>query len=154
MKAANPATHVWVYRQLVKALPWYRGRRREDGGSQAGIALDVKRNSHTALYISLVIIYIKYTGRRQHYFNVLYTYPGTRAGFLPFRKGGASDLRNGCWHVPPCTSGLCSNLYHSQDQVQLDSCNGTCDCSGVPCGEYLWDHRKREPARLDRPTST
>jgi hypothetical protein len=43
--------------------------------------------------------------------------------------------------VPPCTSGLCSNLYHSQDQVQLDSCNGTCDCSGVPCGEYLWDHR-------------
>jgi hypothetical protein len=24
VKAANPATHVWVYRQLVKALPWYR----------------------------------------------------------------------------------------------------------------------------------
>ena len=24
VKAANPLTHVWVYRQLVKALPWYR----------------------------------------------------------------------------------------------------------------------------------
>ena len=99
VKAVNPRTHVWVYRQLVKALPWFR-----DVGEK--------------------IADPRYSG-----------------WFLPFRKGGASDLRNGSWHVPPCTGGLCSNLYHSQDQVQPDSCNGTCDCSGVPCGEYLWDHR-------------
>jgi hypothetical protein len=99
VKAVNPRTHVWVYRQLVKALPWYR----EVGEKMAD--------------------------------------PRYSGWFLPFRKGGASDLRNGSWHVPPCTGGLCSNLYHSQDQVQPNSCNGTCDCSGVPCGEYLWDMR-------------
>ena len=96
VKAANPRTHVWVYRQLVKALPWYK-----DIGEKMADP--------------------RYSG-----------------WFLPFRKGGASDLRNGSWHVPPCTGGLCSSLYHSQDQVQPHSCNGTCDCSGVPCGEYLW----------------
>jgi hypothetical protein len=74
VKAVNPRTHVWVYRQLVKALPWYR----EVGEKMAD--------------------------------------PRYSGWFLPFRKGGASDLRNGSWHVPPCTGGLCSNLYHSQDQ--------------------------------------
>ena len=94
VKAANPRTHVWVYRQLVKALPWYK-----DIGEKMADP--------------------RYSG-----------------WFLPFRKGGASDLRNGSWHVPPCTGGLCSSLYHSQDQVQPDGCNGTCDCSGVPCAPH------------------
>lgn len=26
-KAANPDTHVWVYRNLVKALPWFKSVR-------------------------------------------------------------------------------------------------------------------------------
>ena len=100
VKAVSPQTHVWVYRQLVKALPWFR-----DVGEKMAD-------------------------------------PAYAGWFLPFREGGASDLRNGSWHVPRCTAeGLCSELYHSQDQVQPDACNGTCDCSGVPCGEYLWDHR-------------
>ena len=46
---------------------------------------------------------------------------------------------------------LCSDFYHDQEQspaVPSPSnpnpdgvCAGTCDCGGVPCGEYLFDHR-------------
>lgn len=56
-------------------------------------------------------------------------------------------------HVPACddVTGVCSVFYH--DQLQSPSiagpgrhpdgvCEGYCDCGvGVPCGEYLFDHR-------------
>lgn len=64
--------------------------------------------------------------------------------FVKFRKGGAVDLGNGSFHVPPCTDGLCSDSYHSQDQAPSPPDCGAdhkCDCGGVPCGEYLLDHR-------------
>ena len=57
--------------------------------------------------------------------------------FLPFRDG-----INGTYTSPPCSHGLCSPLYHSQDQVPANAnfANGSCG-AGVPCGEYLFDHR-------------
>lgn len=100
VKTINPKTHVWVYRNLVKALSWYA----EVGEKLAD--------------------------------------PAYAGWFLPFRKGGAVDLGNNTWHSQPCTDGICSPLYHSQDQTPRDSeCGGKCDCGGVPCGEYIWDHR-------------
>jgi hypothetical protein len=53
-------------------------------------------------------------------------------------------------HVPPCddVTGQCNPNYH--DQLQTPSahpggdgyCGDYCDCgNGIPCGEYLWDHR-------------
>ena len=58
------------------------------------------------------------------------------------------------YHVPECTnftssSGTdvkCSKFYHDQKQTphfnQTDQCMDECDCGkGLPCGEYLWDHR-------------
>jgi hypothetical protein len=41
---------------------------------------------------------------------------------------------------PPCTEGVCSTLYHSQDQTPSHltgrkECVDPCDCGGVPCGE-------------------
>ena len=38
---------------------------------------------------------------------------------------------------------VCSSLYHSQDQTPQSKveCTGDCHCGGVPCGEYVWDHR-------------
>ena len=54
------------------------------------------------------------------------------------------------YHVPPCDNNysppLCSPHYHDQDQTPGHphgdgSCAQPCDCGGVPCGEYLWDHR-------------
>lgn len=52
--------------------------------------------------------------------------------------------------MPTCDDNfkppLCSELYHDQDQTPRHphgdgSCVDACDCGGVPCGEYLWDHR-------------
>jgi hypothetical protein len=39
-----------------------------------------------------------------------------------------------------------ADFYHDQDQTPEyphgdGSCDAPCDCGGVPCGEYLWDHR-------------
>lgn len=99
VKAINPKTHVWIYRNLVKALSWYA-----DVGEKLAD-------------------------------------PAYSGWFLKF-KGGTT----GNYSVPPCTAGTCSDLYHSQDQTPEHStgrkeCTDDCDCNGVPCGEYLWDHR-------------
>ena len=100
VKQINPQTHVWVYRNLVKALSWYR----EVGEKLAD--------------------------------------PAYSGWFLPFHPGGAVDLGNNSWHSNPCTDGVCSSRYHSQDQTpRASECGGKCDCGGVPCGEYIWDHR-------------
>ena len=67
--------------------------------------------------------------------------------FLKFKNG-----INGSYSVPPCTSyknssyhdNKCSEFYHDEwhrtpDQTQ---CKNECDCGkGLPCGEYIWDHR-------------
>eukprot|EP00729_Bicosta_minor_P017387 gene17387-11685_t len=57
-----------------------------------------------------------------------------------------------CYPEPLHDSGvkgygsICSPLYHSQDQTPehmtgRKECIKDCDCNGVPCGEYIWDHR-------------
>ena len=54
------------------------------------------------------------------------------------------------YHVPQCDDNynppLCSEFWHSQDQTPGyphgdGNCPGPCDCGGVPCGFYLFDHR-------------
>jgi hypothetical protein len=100
-KAANPATKVWVYRNLVKALPWY-----------------------TTVWTKLAA-------------------PAFDGWFLKF--SGANN-----YHVPPCDDNydppLCSAHYHDIGQTPGHprgdgDCVEKCNCGGVPCGEYLWDHR-------------
>ena len=99
VKAVNPNTHTWVYRNLVKALAWY-----EDVSS--------KLND-----------------------------PAYQGWFLRF------DPQKRNLSSPPCTEGVCSSAYHSQDQTPQHltgrkECHTKCDCGpNVPCGEYLWDHR-------------
>eukprot|EP01048_Picozoa_sp_COSAG05_P008710 COSAG05_NODE_678_length_7984_cov_3.957134_3_plen_811_part_00 len=101
IKAVDNTTHVFVYRNLVKALPWYE---------QVAEKLADER----------------YSGF-----------------FLPFRDG-----IHGSYTSPPCSHGLCSPLYHSQDQVPAHAnfANGSCGV-GVPCGEYLFDHRNESLRR-------
>lgn len=99
VKAINPNTKVFVYRNLVKALPWYTNVREK------------------------------------------LTDPAYAGWFLAFKPGGS--LPNHTYHVPPCTAGKCSALYHDQEQTPEHPgvCVQPCDCGSVPCGEYLWDHR-------------
>ncbi len=105
VKAVNPKTKVWVYRNYVKALPWY-----------------------THVYSKLAD-------------------PQYSGWFLPF---GPPTVNGTSWHVPKCDNNynppLCSDSYHDQDQTPQHpkgdgSCVDKCDCGGVSCGEYLWDHR-------------
>lgn len=103
-KAANPATRVFVYRNLVKALPWFE-------------TVQAKISD-----------------------------PAYAGWFLPFGPPTVGDH----WTVPNCDKNydppLCSTYYHDQDQTPQHphgdgSCTLPCDCGGVPCGEYLFDHR-------------
>ena len=66
-----------------------------------------------------------------------------------FLRFGPPTVGNG-WHVPECDKNydppLCTSLYHDQDQTPNHpkgdgDCVLPCDCGGVPCGEYLFDHR-------------
>ena len=102
LKAANPKLKCFVYRNLVKALPWYTSVR------------DVINDAAHSGW------------------------------FLPFVN------TTGPFHVPMCDTNWdpprCSALYHDQEQTPEyphgdGSCPGPCDCGGVPCGEYLWNHR-------------
>ena len=104
-KAANPAARVFVYRNLVKALPWYTSVREKISD------------------------------------------PAFAGWFLKF---GAPTVNGTSYHVPTCDDSysppLCSGLYHDRDQTPGHpkgdgDCALPCDCGGVPCGEYLWDHR-------------
>ena len=66
-----------------------------------------------------------------------------------FLRFGAPPFANGSYHVPRCDDNfsppLCSAFYHSQDQTPGypsgdGSCPGPCDCGGVPCGFYIFNH--------------
>lgn len=97
----SPDTRVFVYRNLVKALPWF-----------STISRAINDPSHSGW-------------------------------FLPFAPGVKPHVAtcDNKWSPPRC-----SNLYHDDDQTPGfphgdGSCPGPCDCGGVPCGEYLFDHR-------------
>ena len=108
IKTRNPQTKLFVYRNLVKALPWF---------------IDVR---------------IKLTD------------PNYSGWFLKFKP-------NGPYNVEPCTntsvSSKCSIFYHDKLQTpqipSLCTVGNDCDCgtivgsngAGLPCGEYLYDHR-------------
>eukprot|EP01060_Flectonema_neradi_P012834 TRINITY_DN19614_c0_g1_i1.p1 TRINITY_DN19614_c0_g1~~TRINITY_DN19614_c0_g1_i1.p1 ORF type:complete len:414 (+),score=69.34 TRINITY_DN19614_c0_g1_i1:47-1243(+) len=87
IKAASPTTKVFVYRNIVKALPWFT---------------DVREKI---------------------------TDPAYEGWFLKFKDKGP-------YHVNPCANDKCSNLYHDYLQTREGDCG-----EGLPCGEYLFDHR-------------
>jgi hypothetical protein len=106
LKGLKPGLRCFVYRNLVKALPWYS---------------TVSEKINDAAYAGW---------------------------FLPNKPGG--PFGNGSYYVPQCDTNWspprCTALYHDLDQTPGfphgdGSCPGPCDCGGVPCGEYLWDHR-------------
>ena len=100
----NNRTKVFVYRNFVKALPWYTSVREK------------------------------------------ITDPAYSGWFLKFKDYHGPENKTS-YSVPPCTGDKCSGFYHDQDQTPEHphgdgSCVDDCDCGeGLPCGEYLWDHR-------------
>ena len=104
VKASTPTAKVMVYRNMVKALPWYTEVREK--------LLD----------------------------------PAYAGWFLTFREDGTAPPSMYNYSSPPCTGAKCSVFFHDQDQTPehggVNQCVGVCDCGeGLPCGEYLFDHR-------------
>lgn len=100
-KTGNNVTKVFVYRNMVKALPWYASVRDK-------------------------LVDPQYSGF-----------------FLKFKCNASSGgkYEGGC-HVP--TQG--TPFYHDQEQTAHGrtcplNMAGPSPCCGVPCGEYLFDHR-------------
>ena len=83
------------------------------------------------------------------------TDPAYSGWFLKFDP--AVKAKGGKYHVPDCAaenSSKCSVYYHDQGQTPEvhggdGTCtDGTCECGeGVPCGEYLFDHRNGSSLR-------
>ena len=93
------------------------------------------------VYRNLVIAYPWFTSVREKLLD-----PAFSGWFLKF---GAPPFANGSYHVPRCDNNysppLCSVFYHSQDQTPGfpkgdPDCPGPCDCGGLPCGFYLFNH--------------
>lgn len=106
LKAASPRLRCFVYRNLVKALPWFSSVR------------------------------------------ALVNDPARAGWFLRSAPGG--PWGNGSYYVDQCDRSWspprCSPLYKDREQTPNfphgdGDCPGPCDCGGVPCGEYLWEHR-------------
>ena len=114
-------TRVFVYRNVVKALPWF-----------SSVRSKLVDPSYSGFFL-------KFKSRERRLKGV-----GAR--------GGGGD-----YHVPRCAAedgAKCSDLYHDQGQTPQvptesnpnpdGSCDPSigCDCGpGLPCGEYLFDHR-------------
>lgn len=207
VKAVNPNTHVWIYRNLVKALSWYSavGEKLADP-AYAGWFLrfrdGVRGSSNYSSNPCTVQGDPPASGGGQPTMiqepntNCL---PGSGCAILGNAStmcpnvgttetaaicSRACEADPGCgaftWHAPhapnPLTwqkqcflikrtlpmmkcypeplhdsgvkgyGSICSPLYHSQDQTPehmtgRKECIKDCDCNGVPCGEYIWDHR-------------
>jgi hypothetical protein len=124
--AKNPAARVFVYRNIVKALPWY-------------------------LEVSQLLLDQQYWG-----FFIPYAGCRTAAGEYVCKNNATGAIDAG------------ANLYHDHEQTPgwtggelrmtgnggpdgichgdtIGNTNKGCDCggTGVPCGEYLWDHRNQ-----------
>ena len=77
--------------------------------------------------------------------------PAYSGWFLPFKDATSKTSAPRCDSPSPPQKQLCSILYHDQLQtphyppvdVRNDgNCSSPgCDCGGVPCGEYLFNHR-------------
>jgi hypothetical protein len=117
-KAVDSRTKVFVYRNMVKALPWYTSvREKIVDPAYSGFFLPFKCNK-TA---SDPKVHCKGVGSNT--------------------SGCPDEWGVGC-HVP--TQG--SRLYHDQEQTSHGAqcpanLTGPSPCCGVPCGEYLFDHR-------------
>ena len=87
------------------------------------------------------------------------TDPQYSGWFLPFKDDHSPTVAPRCDSPDPPQKKLCSNLFHGTQQVPRwppEMCTGECrrgpsndancsapgcDCGGVPCGRYLYDHR-------------
>ena len=110
-KNACPLAKVWVYRNLVKALPWFTTvREKLEDPAYAGFFL---KFSNTTCATTPACA------------KDTYHVPSCDYNFDP----------------PKCSPFYHDQEQTPQYPMGDGSCLKPCDCGSVPCGEYLWDHR-------------
>ena len=113
-KNACPLAKVWVYRNLVKALPWFTSvREKLEDPRYAGFFLRFA-NASCATDPACA--------------NATYHVPTCDYGYSP----------------PKCTAFYHDQEQtpeHPGSDLHGSCEPGLCDCGAVPCGEYLFDHR-------------
>eukprot|EP01048_Picozoa_sp_COSAG05_P012010 COSAG05_NODE_1174_length_5617_cov_33.367162_2_plen_384_part_00 len=113
-KQANPDGHVWVYRNLVKALPWFESVRAK--------LLDPAYSSW----------FLKFDPAKKGKYSVHTGSPNISAQCdLNYEPPICSDFYHDQEQTP------------AHGEAKPDgNCIDKCDCGpGLPCGEYLFDHR-------------
>jgi hypothetical protein len=110
--------------------------------AQAELLVSARADQRVWVYKNIVIAYAWFPTVRAKLVDPQYA-----GWFLHF---GPPPLPNNSYHVPQCDDNfsppLCSALYHSQDQTPGfphgdGNCPApNCDCGGVPCGFYLFNH--------------
>lgn len=112
-KRANPMSRVFVYRNVVKALPWFRTvREKLDDPAFAGWFLKFDRRKKGK------------TGTSYHY-------------HVPDCAPENSSKCSAYYHDQEQTPEVPTAKQPHPD----GSCHGACDCGSNPCGEYLFDFR-------------
>ena len=110
-KKQNPAAKVYVYRNLVKALPWYTSvREKLDDPRYSGFFLKFKPGGYFP--------------------NGTYHVPQ-----CTYEK--CSEF----YHDQEQTPAVPTPQKPSPDGACTTGEPPRCDCGNNPCGEYLWDHR-------------
>eukprot|EP01046_Picozoa_sp_COSAG06_P060299 COSAG06_NODE_12775_length_1331_cov_2.163961_1_plen_330_part_10 len=128
VKAINPTTHCWVYRNLAKALPWMKTIRDK--------MLDPRFGG----------FFLKFGATPPPNGSN----PDTNGSFfspkcdLTYSTPICSDF----WHDQASTPQFINSTeYHRHDAGFIHQKDGSCleapcDCGpGLPCGEYAFDHR-------------
>eukprot|EP00947_MAST-08B_sp_MAST-8B-sp1_P005432 g5432.t1 len=118
-KAENPSARIFVYRNIVKALPWYTQVQR------------LLRDKHFWGF------FLPYEGCKD---------PATGGYVCKNNVTGAIDASSNLYHDEEQTPGWTGGGNGGPDGVchgdQTGNTGKGCDCGeGVSCGEYLWDHR-------------
>ena len=112
IKAQNPRTKVWVYRNLVKATPWYASvREKICDPAYAGWFLRFNQtNNSSSSSVSSATAAPPHVAKCDDAFS-----PPKCSEFYHDAEKSLAD------------GALCPG--------------GQCDCGCVPCGYYIWDHR-------------
>eukprot|EP00040_Diaphanoeca_grandis_P030025 m.176861 g.176861 ORF g.176861 m.176861 type:complete len:442 (+) comp31864_c0_seq2:206-1531(+) len=124
IRAINPNTRVWVYRNLVKALPWLtcvREKLEDPAYSGWFLSFDPAKEGHYA----------------QPPCDLHRPDPTAICSTLYHDQRETPEAKAYCWHNQSAPG--CGDVYVPWDPSQF--CTEPCDCGKMPCGEYVFDHR-------------
>jgi hypothetical protein len=130
LRARNPNCRLWVYRNLVKALPWITSvREKLEDPQYSGwfVPYDPSRQSHP----NAPPCDLHRTNKTERCSRLYHDQRETPEAFSYCAKTSAP---------PSCDPTAAGNFVNGKPDPN-QYCDQECDCGQVPCGEFLFDHR-------------